>query len=75
MRGYGAVYPGPGSPATDGPVPVHHGVRVLAVRTGPGARRVRALLQGQSVRRRLLAVRWTARLSAVPAQLSPYRRG
>lgn len=74
QRGYGAVYPGEGSPAAHRLVPVHHGVCVLAGRSPRRARRVRSLLQGQSVRRRLLAVRRGARLSAVPAQLSLRRR-
>ncbi|XP_037830024.1 nicotinate phosphoribosyltransferase isoform X2 [Kryptolebias marmoratus] len=61
--------PGAAPRAAHRPVPVHHGVRVLAGRPEPGARRVRALLQGQSVRRRLLAVRGSAGLPAVPGQL------
>lgn len=73
-RAHGAVCPGAGSPAAHRLVPVHHGVRVLAGRPAPGARRVRALLQGHSFRRRLLVVRRTARLPAVPAQLPLHGR-
>ncbi|XP_034386373.1 nicotinate phosphoribosyltransferase isoform X2 [Cyclopterus lumpus] len=74
MRRYGAVSPGAGPPAAHGPLPVHHGVRVLAGRPAPGARRVRALLPGRPVRRRLLAVRRAARLPPVPALVSLHRR-
>lgn len=58
MRAHGALGPGAGPASAHRPVPVHYGLRVLAGRPAPGARSVRDVLQGQPVRRRLLAVRW-----------------
>lgn len=72
-RGHGALSPGAGPPSAHRPVPLHHGLRVLEDRPAPGARGLRALLQGKPVQRRLLSVRGTSRLSALPAQLPLHR--
>jgi hypothetical protein len=74
MRGYRAVHPCPGAPHADGPIPVYHGLCLLELRTAQRARRVRIVLQGEPLRRRLFAVLRCARLSAVLAKLSLYGR-
>lgn len=70
MYSSGAVNPGAGPDASHGPLPVHHGICLLAFGQAQRARRFRTVLPRQPVRRQLLALLRNARLPPVSAELS-----